>query len=360
MLAGYPWLGVSTRDALVSLTGCYLVQGLFEEAKDVLRGVASHRIDELLASHWAEASNPAPLPSLDGSLWLFEAVRSLLEFCPAALPFALQEMYPVLRGIYQRILRTPRDRVWLTSDGLLAGHSETEPLTWMDSRSRGEAVTPRHGLAVELQALWSRGLETLATLAEAAQDSAFGGELRLRREQAKEAFRRRFWCNAAQYPYDCIDDVTGAADSAIRPNAVLCLALDPSLLEAWQAKHVVEHARQRLLTVRGLRTLEPTNPAYVGYYEGGMELRRAAYHQGVVWGYLIGALARAALANQPNDFELQMDVRDWVLRVIENGPVLNQVAQVAAGDAPHQAGGCPAQAWSVAEALRTLVHDLGL
>ena len=38
-------------------------------------------------------------------------------------------------------------------------------------------------------------------------------------------------------------------------------------------------------------------------------------------------------------------------RLITEG-CLGQVSEVFDGDAPHQAGGCPAQAWSVAELLR--------
>ena len=43
------------------------------------------------------------------------------------------------------------------------------------------------------------------------------------------------------------------------------------------------------------------------------------------------------------------------------GPVLGQkIAQVASADPPHHLGGCPAQAWSVAELLRTLHELLGM
>jgi glycogen debranching enzyme len=35
-----------------------------------------------------------------------------------------------------------------------------------------------------------------------------------------------------------------------------------------------------------------------------------------------------------------------------DGPGLGQIAEVFDGDAPHTPRGCPAQAWSVAEALR--------
>jgi predicted glycogen debranching enzyme len=359
-LAGYPWLGVRTRDTLVSLPGLYLVQGLFEEAKGVLRTTVALRMDGLLASHVPEASSPVVHPTVDGSLWLFEAVRLLLQFSPEAADFVHSEMYPYLVDIFERVSRSPGELVWLTADGLVTSHSDTEPVTWMDSRAKGEAVTPRHGLAVELQALWVGACGTLESLARRQGDAALAERADNAQRRANEAFRRRFWCGAVSYAYDCIDDESGAADASIRPNALLALAIAPSLFEGWQARAIVTAARERLLTPKGIRTLDPAHPRYVGYYEGGMDERRAAYHQGVVWGYLVGALARASLKAFPDDFELQMDIRDWVLRAIENGPVLGQVAQVATGDAPHQAGGCPAQAWSVAEALRTLVDDLKL
>jgi glycogen debranching enzyme len=38
--------------------------------------------------------------------------------------------------------------------------------------------------------------------------------------------------------------------------------------------------------------------------------------------------------------------------------ILGQVAQLADGDAPHRARGCPVQAIAVAELLRALVVDL--
>jgi glycogen debranching enzyme len=36
---------------------------------------------------------------------------------------------------------------------------------------------------------------------------------------------------------------------------------------------------------------------------------------------------------------------------------LGQISEVFDGDPPHQPGGCIAQAWSVAEILRTYVED---
>jgi 4-alpha-glucanotransferase len=136
--------------------------------------------------------------------------------------------------------------------------------------------------------------------------------------------------------------------------------VDPTLFEPWQAASILRTARERLLTPRGLRTLDPVHPEYVGYYEGDAVDRRSAYHQGMAWSALLGFFSRAQAAALPDDFETQAEVQGYIQRAIEEGLVLGQVAQVASGDAPHRVGGCPAHAWSVAELLRTLVWDLGL
>jgi glycogen debranching enzyme len=74
--------------------------------------------------------------------------------------------------------------------------------------------------------------------------------------------------------------------------------------------------------------------------------------------FLLGFFARAAFGLDPNDFELQIELRHTIERILGSGPVLGQIAQVASGDPPHHLGGCPAQAWSVAELLRSLVEIL--
>ncbi|HEX2732834.1 MAG TPA: amylo-alpha-1,6-glucosidase [Polyangiaceae bacterium] len=360
VLAGYPWLGVRSRDALVSLPGLYLTKNLNEEAKGVLRTLFRHRVDDFLASHIEEADTPVPEACVDASLWAFDAVRLLHAKLELNDPFMAEEALPVLEQLFTRFTQQTQRLAWVSDEGLLVTRSEREPLTWMDSRSRGELVTPRRGFAVELQALWSRACDTLALLARTHGNPLLEAQATAARERVRAAFLRHFWCAETRYPYDCIDDLDGTKDDALRPNAVLALALDPDLFEGWQAYNIVIKSRDRLLTSRGLRTLDPADTHYAGYYEGGMEERRAAYHQGAVWGYLLGAWARAAVRCAPTDFDLQMEVRDRVQRAMENGRVIGQVAQVASGDDPQEAGGCPAQAWSVAELLRTLEEELGL
>jgi predicted glycogen debranching enzyme len=359
-IAGYPWLGARCRDTLVSLPGLYLATGLIEDAKKVLRQLVKQRADGLLLDFAQESFLPPAGPSIDASLWLFETADLLAKKVNPDDEFIATELYPVLVEIFSRVQRHPGHLVWVTDEGLLATGGTSEPLTWMDSKARGAAVTPRAGLAIELQALWAKACRVIAGLAASSGNVLLAQQAGDARLRAVAAFRRYFWCENTGFPYDVVDERSKVGDPAIRPNAVIALAIDPELFDGWQATAIVERAKELLLTPRGLRTLEPNHPAYVGYYEGGMEDRRAAYHQGVVWGYLVGFLARAWLRIQPNNFELQVDIRDWLLRVAENGPVLGQIAQVASGDEPHGGGGCPAQAWNAAELLRSLKEDLGL
>lgn len=360
VISGFPWLDLGTRDALISLPGLYLVNGRVDAAKRVLATVMSAKADGLLTRGIAENGSVAPEVPADASLWLFEATERLIAKTGADDEFVRREVYPVLVGIFERVKRGPEEVLWCTPEGLVANGngSLAEPLTWMDSRADGVAVTPRSGLAVELQGLWGRACSTLAALAARYGDGPREDAALTARAALRAAFARRFWCTETRYPYDSMSSAEEGPgsfrDPSIRPNALIALSIDPELFTHWQAVAIVERVRERLLTPTGLRTLEPRHPDYRGDFRGPMHERQAAYHQGTCWVFLLGVFARAALALEPNDFELMIELRHAIERVLGAGPLLGQIAQVASGDPPHTLGGCPAQAWSVAELLRSL------
>ena len=363
IIAGYPWLDVGTRDALISLPGLYLVGGRIEGAKRVLRTLLETRADGLLSRGIGEAGSISPQVTADASLWLFDATQHLLAETGPDDAFVRGELYPALQRIFEQLCAGPSAAgsrpVWQTSDGLLATASDVAaPLTWMDSRADGVAVTPRGGVAVEFQGLWGRACLTLAQLSAHYGDAALHERAQSALAQLRHSFARRFWCTETRYPFDCISvDEAGPSafrDPSIRPNVLLALVLDPELFARWQAVAIIERVRERLLTPMGVRTLEPRHPDYRGDFRGPMHERRAAYHQGTSWVFLLGFFARAAFALDPNDFELQIELRQAIERLLDASPVLGQIAQVASGDPPHHLGGCPAQAWSVAELLRSL------
>ena len=58
---------------------------------------------------------------------------------------------------------------------------------------------------------------------------------------------------------------------------------------------MVDACARHLLTSHGLRSLDPRHPDYKGHHGGDRQARDAAYHQGTVWGWLIGPFVSAHL-----------------------------------------------------------------
>ncbi len=114
------------------------------------------------------------------------------------------------------------------------------------------------------------------------------------------------------------------------------------------AASIVAACRDDLLTSIGLRSLSPRDPAYRGRHRGGPAERDAAYHQGTVWPWLIGPYCDA-VRRAGGDTARLLDGLE--LHLSEYG--LGSVSETADGDAPHAATGCPFQAWSVAELIRS-------
>jgi glycogen debranching enzyme len=176
-------------------------------------------------------------------------------------------------------------------------------------------------------------------------------------ERTRERFAQVFWNEAEGCLYDVVN-ATGA-DSSIRPNQILAVSLPYPLLEPDKALRVVEVVEWELLTPYGLRTLSPRDPNYHGRYGGDPRSRDSAYHQGTVWPWLLGPFLTAYVRVHGSSVE----ARDSAGRFLD--PLrqhlwqagLGQISEVFDGDPPHHPGGCVAQAWSVAEVLRTYVED---
>lgn len=363
VVAGYPWHEAYTRDALISLPGLYLVRGRVSEAERVLETLLGLMRGGLLLDRlpWDGVRG---YPSPDATLWLFQAARELVARAGVERPFVARTLYPALRRAFVRLRgqRSRRSLVWVTECGLLATSAANRPLTWMDARVGSWVVTPRRGLAIEHQALWVGACETLAWLAAARGDKSSAAAAQTAAERAREEFRARFWCNETSFPFDCLsehaDTADAWADPSVRPNALIALSLESELFEPWQAAAILDRTRRELLTPRGIRSLAPKDRGYRGHYEGPSEERDASYHQGTVWSHLLGAYARAVLRLSPGEADVAERVRHALEAACDNGPVLGHIVQIADGDEPYRARGCPAQAWSVAELLRALAADL--
>lgn len=356
IIAGYPWLDAWSRDTLLALPGIYLVRGEAERATRSIRHLLRNLSEGFLSSR-TTAPETERRPCVDASLWLFPIGQATANQAREDAEFT-EELYETYKRIFFRIMGGPRSIAWLTPEGLLVNGAEF-PLTWMDATFEGRAYTPRQGLAVELQALWFRACEILSKEAEVRGDAQLAEQASACAQNVREAFSRTFWCHETRYPFDCSserrDSAEAWADPSVRPNALTALSIAPELFEPWQASEIVARVEDRLLTTRGIRTLEPRSPAYIGHAGDTVEERKRASHQGAVWPHLWLFYVRSKLREDPSSATA---LRERICRSLESVGALGHVSQMCDGDEPHRAWGIPAYAMATGMLLETLAWDL--
>ena len=117
-----------------------------------------------------------------------------------------------------------------------------------------------------------------------------------------------------------------------------------------QQRVVVDACARHLLTSYGLRSLSADDPRYRGHYGGGPRERDAAYHQGTVWGWLLGPFVLAHLRVYSDPLLAASFLEPMASHLKVHG--LGTASEIFDGDAPFGPRGCIAQAWTVAEVLR--------
>jgi len=357
VIAGYHWFGDWGRDTMIALPGLTLPTGRFEIARSILRTFAQNVDHGMLPNRFPDAGETPEYNTVDATLWFFEAVRAYHAYT-ADLAFVQQELYPVLSDIINWHVRGTRYGIKLDVAGLLNSGEPGVQLTWMDAKVGDWVVTPRHGKPVEIQALWYNAIRIMEDFAARTADKTGRKRYNNMAALTKWSFNRLFWNEDGSYLYDVVNG--GPPDRSIRPNQIFAVSLPHSMLSPERAKRVVAVVQEHLLTPYGLRSLAPSDPQYHGRYTGDGADRDGAYHQGTVWPWLMGPLITAYMKVDGGSKAARMQAEKW-LSPLKNhlcNAGLGHISEIFDGDVPHRPIGCIAQAWSVAEVLRTVVEDV--
>ncbi|MFP4622585.1 MAG: amylo-alpha-1,6-glucosidase [Gemmatimonadota bacterium] len=351
VIAGYHWFTDWGRDTMISLEGLTLTTGRAEEAAAILRTFGRHVRDGLIPNLFPEGDTDGLYHTADATLWFFHAVHRYVE--STGHDSLLHELIPTLRGIVDHHVRGTRFGIGVDpEDDLLRQGVEDYPLTWMDAKVDGWVVTPRRGKPVEINALWYNALRLMADwLREPDPDAA--DRIAERAARTRSSFNRRFWYTEGGYLYDVVDGEDGDPDPAFRPNQIFALSLDHPVLARERWASVLERVEERLLTPVGLRSLAPGHPDYAPSYAGDLRARDAAYHQGTVWGWLIGPFIDAWLRVHP---DRRADARRYLEGLVRHldEACVGSMSEVFDAEPPFTPRGCVAQAWTVAEVARCL------
>nr|APP18135.1 glycogen-debranching enzyme [Anisakis simplex] len=432
LAAGLPHFAVGIwrnwgRDTFIALPGCLLVTGRYDDARNLIvsyGGAMRHGlVPNLLAEgqtaryncrdavwFWLYAIVKYIQKAPNGIKILTDRVRRLYPHDDAVYGADEKEeelhetMYDALQRHFQGICFRERnagpqidehitDSGFNVSayvnleNGFIYGGNQWNCGTWMDKMgsseragNRGQPATPRDGAAVELQGLAYAVVEYLDILHQKGHfpyDGTTKWSWREWAQKIKGNFERCFFVDEHDETR-CVNrrfivkDTYGSTfeytDYQLRPNFAIALAVAPKLMSAKNAWSAICIAEKELLGPLGIKTLDPKDWNYDGFYNNDDDsiVKKTAkgwnYHQGPEWVWVAGYFLRAKLsiAKELNDPE----VYDKAVRSVRArmGLYWQHVQESAWRSLPELtneggafcAGSCPAQAWSVGCLLETV------
>ena len=339
VIAGYPWFGPLTRDTFIALPGLTLTQGYKEDCMDALDTLVGDMQDgDFAGSGSARAAADAPL-------WFFFTLQNLEKHIGAKELWA--KYGEAMKSVLEAYRRGHGEEVKLHDNGLIWAAAE-RPLTWMGTIVDGNAVTPRRGYPVELQALWYNAVSYTLALAKKQGDKAFVAEWKDMPERTKSSFLSRFWLSEG-YLADYVND--DEINKFIRPNMVVAVGLDYTMLDEEKSVRVLQTAKEHLLTPRGLRTLSPRNILYKSNYNEDQRSQDLASRNGSAWVAPLLFYVKACFAiggeKYVSDARAMLDNFDAELQT----KCVGSISERFEGDPPHNPRGSVSHATSVAGLL---------
>jgi len=343
IIAGYPWFSDWGRDTLIALPGLTLVTRRYDDAKDILRVFSEYCENGLVPNVFTDQDSKPVYNTVDASLWYIDRVYQYLKYTNDV--HLLDELWQTLTSIIQSYKNGTLYDIHMDDDYLI---SHGPGLTWMDVKIGDYYPTPRMRKAVEIQALWYNALCIMSKLSTLLYRKDTYSELA---SKVKDSFTQR---------YTDLYDVLDTMDNSVRPNMVLLVSLDHTMIDKRMQERIVHVIEDKLLTIFGLRTLSPDNPGYKGSYLGGGG-KEVAYHNGTVWPWLLGSFIKAYVkvhgyTEKAREYAYSKFLEPMLSIYGENWD--GSIPEIFDGDPPFTPQGCITQAWSVGEILRALVEDV--
>jgi glycogen debranching enzyme len=353
--AGLPWFKDNWgRDTFIALPGTLLVNGQYDEAREVLRNFARlQNTDEADINFGRIPNRVSSLENIiynttDGTPWFIREVEEYIRYS-GDLEFA-KEMLPVIQRALQGAIRN-----YLDEEGFLT-HDDAD--TWMDARIAGNLPwSARGNRAVEIQALMYTALRSGAAIAELAGEKKNGWLNRA--ETLKEQFFLKFW--DGEVLADRLRE-DGSRDVKIRPNQLMTITVpfESDFLDHAAAQVVVKNTVSALLYEYGIASLSQDDPYFHPYHdETGKFHKDAAYHNGTVWGWNAGFTLSAMMRYgiEENSWKLIDNLADQIINLGTAGSMSELLDAFPDKNGDRKPSGTYSQAWSVSEFNRVLFQD---
>ncbi len=349
--AGFYWFTTYWgRDTFITLPGACISNGDFETAQTLLRSFAEFQNQDLQSNRQGRLPNfvtvdQVQYASIDGTWWFVRALDDLWR--QSGDDYFAAEMAPV---VFRAVAGAQK---YAVDKNFFLVHGDGE--TWMDAGGEDHPYSPRGNRAVEVQALWHRGLLSAARLAEKfpelAPEKAFTYTERANALAAN--FHKQFWVDGVLIDHLNPDN---APDTQIRPNGLLAVMSSTGLFNEQQRNDLTQQANAELVKPWGVLSLNEGDPAFHPQHLNlGKYYYDEAYHNGDLWLWLSGGYVSAL--NEPGKGFAQ--TRMLMDEIMDEGAVgtLQEIRDGAEAASNDEFGGATSQAWSLAELLRNVVQD---
>ena len=365
LIAGFPWFLDWGRDAMISYEGLLLLTKRYDLAREVLLTFTRDVKFGLVPNGYSGFDNRPLYNSADASLLLFEQINKFLQYTKD-YEFVRNNLYDKLKDIIENYVKgidLDNNNIHLNDDGLISSGTPETQNTWMDVKIGNYAVTPRNGKVVEINALWYNALRTLENLAIKFEDKKQADFCKKMSSKTKKSFQEKFYNKKKKSLYDVL------GDDKIRPNQLFSISTTYPIIKPASeiGKTIFKTVKTKLLTKYGLRTLAKGEKGYIPRYEGDVYKRDTAYHQGIVWVWLIGLYAdsfKNIIDDEKDRLEkekLIIEYEKFIKSVfttfkteINNPEGIGSISEVYDSQAPFKSGGTFSQAWSVSEILKII------
>jgi predicted glycogen debranching enzyme len=157
IIAGYPWFTDWGRDTMIALPGLTLATKRFEDARNILYTFARYEKYGLIPNVFPDGDGDPAYNTVDAPLWYFDAVYKYIQYTDD-IRFVKEQLFDVLERIIHGYIKGTLYQIKMDKDYLIQAGNEDTQLTWMDAKAGNWVVTPRHGKAVEINALWYNAL----------------------------------------------------------------------------------------------------------------------------------------------------------------------------------------------------------
>jgi glycogen debranching enzyme len=310
ILAGLPnsqmYLG---RDTFISLSGAFLVNGKFSQARQILATYAKHQLTNPDDSWFGRIPNRITdheiiYNTADVTWWFIRAVYEYLLYS-GDVEFG-REIFPVIKTAIQGALRYRIDEYFFLC------HDEDE--TWMSP--------PRGNRAVEIQVLWYTALQIASKLAILNSERTLSEHWHVISQTLKQNLTSIFWNDYSFHIYDHILP-DGKVSKKIRPNQIFAVTIPDlagiePLFELEERAHVTNQVTNKLTFWQGVSTLWQKDPDYSVTIDNNTPIK----DNGLICSWLTGPLVTALTNISYNNLAFELFYNESI-QILEQDAIGN-------------------------------------